>query len=250
MPTAQERLTAAIQAGHHGDRDELARAAGVPAAQVSTVLALMRRRGVVEYTSPTKIKIDYASLRVVGTKPQPDKSAAAKLGWQRARGEAPPPAATDTDRLMVDASALRRLQTYASALSDECMAILGSPSLAIALSAPALAPALARALAGLLGSVEPVQVARKAPAPKAARKPRKAKPVESIAPRYKTVSYPDGKTKRVADLAEFCALADAERALAVDKRAHKVVEIKSGKVVAAKKPILPPDPRQPADEEE
>lgn len=198
--------------------------------------------------------VDYASLRVakrgkellaatstkVTLPSKPNRGAALAEEIHREREASP------AQRLLVDASALRRIHTYAAALAEEVSRVLGSPS-------------LASALAGLLGAVPPAapaprQRARKAapsPAPKRAR--RAAPKVEeedeveveeeTTEALYKTVSWAKhGGGQVPEDLAEFTTLAGAKKALKVDKRAHKIVEIATGKVVEQKgRPSLPPD---------
>lgn len=236
MSPLQQKAMAAIQAGRATSAQALADELGTDRKNANNVLSAMRRNGTVAYEMVNPRAIDWTTVRVVREQP---------AGPPVKQSPAP-----TSDRLLVDGAGLAELESLARQLVERLVAVRTAPS-------------LATALAGLLGSVEPVQVARKAPTPKQVRRkaadpttPRrkpgpkpKAKPVEDATPRYKTVAWNTGHD-RGRDLAEFCTLADAEKALSIDLRAHKIVDLETGKVVKQKRSKLPPDPRQPADEEE
>lgn len=108
----------------------------------------------------TKVTVPSRAATLPSKAPtKPNRGAALAEELRREREASP------AQRLLVDASALRRIHTYAAALAEEVSRVLGSPS-------------LASALAGLLGAVPPAapaprQRARKAapsPAPKRARR--------------------------------------------------------------------------------
>lgn len=169
--------------------EALCKATGLDRINLSSTLGYMRRQGQISYEKISATQIDWSTMRVAGAA-QP-KPARASTKVPKAN-PAEQTCAPGGDRLVVDASSLKRLQTYAQSLADEVTAILGSPSLATALmglatqlGAPAAAPVAAKP-------------AKREPKPKATRKPRKMVEKTDPVPESAKQEEPAPKSEPVA----------------------------------------------------